>query len=228
MVFLRPVGLPTTLEETKSGTSPAVSLRLLLLTFMTIHLIQFRFADVVDTKTSGGNCPVHDSLRNRCWRSLIYWSELGRRIRFHVVRTGTCLTLLCLVHRYLLNTPFIVCLMGHTAVQTSVAQGFLAAQATLFHVLIPTETSRNVNLYNASPMRSQSLSRRPCTVVPMHVGSRWQPLRPSSPRPTSSDNFNIITLDHLLKNNAFIENIAYFQLQPLPLRQFLVSHLHPR
>ena len=48
---------------------------------------------------------------------------------------------------------FIVCLMGHTAVQTSVAQGFLAAEATLFHVLMPIETSRNVNLYNASPMR---------------------------------------------------------------------------
>ena len=42
--------------------------------------------------------------------------------------------------------------MGHTAVQTSVAQGFLAAQAALFRVLVPIETSRNVNLYNASPM----------------------------------------------------------------------------
>ena len=37
--------------------------------------------------------------------------------------------------------------------QTSVPQGFLAAQATLFHVLMPIETSRNVNLYNASPLR---------------------------------------------------------------------------
>ena len=56
------------------------------------------------------------------------------------------------MRRYLLNTAFIVCLMGHTAVQTSVAQGFLAAQAALFRVLVPIETSRNVNLYNASPM----------------------------------------------------------------------------
>lgn len=61
-----------------------------------------------------------------------------RLIRFHVVRTEACRTLLCLVHRYLLNFAIIVCLMGHTAVQTSVAQGFLAAQATLFHVLMPT------------------------------------------------------------------------------------------
>ena len=59
-------------------------------------------------------------------------------------------------------------------------------------------------------------------------GSRWQPLRPSSLRPISSDNFNIITLDHLLKNNAFVGNIAYFQLQSHPLGQFLVSHQHPR
>ena len=63
-----------------------------------------------------------------------------------MVRTGTCRTLLCRVHRYLLNTAFIVCLMGRTAVQTSVAQGFLAAQATLFHVLMPIETSRNVHM----------------------------------------------------------------------------------
>ena len=66
MVFLRPVGLPTTLEETKSGTSPPVSLGVLLISFMTIHLFQFRFADVVDAKTSGGNCPCHDCSRNRC------------------------------------------------------------------------------------------------------------------------------------------------------------------
>ena len=64
-------------------------------------------------------------------------------IRFHVVRTETCRTLLCRVHRYLLDA-FIVCLMGHTAVHMFVAQGFLAAEATLFHVLMPIETSRNV------------------------------------------------------------------------------------
>ena len=46
--------LPTTLEETKSGTSPAVSPGLLLLTFMTMHLFQFRFTDVVVAKTSEG------------------------------------------------------------------------------------------------------------------------------------------------------------------------------
>ena len=40
-----------------------------------------------------------------------------------MVRTVTCRTLLCRVHRYLLDA-FIVCLMGHTAVQTSVAAGF--------------------------------------------------------------------------------------------------------
>ena len=42
--------------------------------------------------------------------------------RFHMVRTETCLTLLCRVHRYLLKSAITVCLMGHTAVQTSVAQ----------------------------------------------------------------------------------------------------------
>ena len=109
----------------------------------------------------------------------IYDFYLQHWIRFHVVRTETCRTLLCRVHRYLLNA-FIVCLMGHTAVQTSVAQGFLAAEATLFHELMPIETSRNVNLYNASPMRlstfvhdlapeaqSVSLSDRPATVIEM-------------------------------------------------------------
>ena len=90
-----------------------------------------------------------DLQRNR----LRWLRELGRRIRFHVDRTGTCRTLLCRVPRYLLNTAFIVCLMGHTAVQSSVEQGFLAAQAILFHVLMPIETSRNVNLYNASQLR---------------------------------------------------------------------------
>ena len=39
-----------------------------------------------------------------------------RSFRFHVVRT------LCCVHRYLPKSAIIVCLMGHTAVQTSVAQ----------------------------------------------------------------------------------------------------------
>ena len=68
----------------------------------------------------------------------IYDFYLQQWIRFHVVRTETCRTLLCRVHRYLLSA-FIVCLMGHTAVQTSVAQGFLAAEATLFHVLMPIE-----------------------------------------------------------------------------------------
>ena len=44
-----------------------------------------------------------------------------RIIRFHVVRKETRRTLLYRVHRCLLNTAFIVCLMRHTAVQTSVA-----------------------------------------------------------------------------------------------------------
>ena len=43
-------------------------------------------------------------------------------VRFHVVRTETCRTLLCRVHKYLLKSAITVCLMGHTAVQTSVAQ----------------------------------------------------------------------------------------------------------
>ena len=54
---------------------------------------------------------------------VVYDFYLQHWIRFHVVRTETCRTLLCRVHRYLLDA-FIVCLMGHTAVQTSVAQVF--------------------------------------------------------------------------------------------------------
>ena len=45
---------------------------LMLLPFMTVHLFQFRIADVVDAKTNGGNCPGHDSSRTRYSRSLIY------------------------------------------------------------------------------------------------------------------------------------------------------------
>ena len=82
-------------------------------------------------------------LRLSCPSSTIFY--LQHWILFHVIRTETCRTLLCRVHRYLLKSAIIVCLMGHTAVQTSatsVAQGFLAAEATLFHVLMPIETSR--------------------------------------------------------------------------------------
>ena len=59
-----------------------------------------------------------------------------RSFRFHAVRTGTCRTILCRVHRYLLNSATVVCLMGHTAVLTSVPDCFLAVEATLFQVLI--------------------------------------------------------------------------------------------
>ena len=45
-----------------------------------------------------------------------------RSFRFQVVRMETCLTILHRVHRYLLKSAIFVCLMGHTAVQTSVAQ----------------------------------------------------------------------------------------------------------
>ena len=96
-----------------------------------------------------------------------------------MVRTETCRTLLCRVHRYLLNA-FIVCLMGHTAVQTSatsVAQGFLAAEATLFHVLMPIETSRNVNLYNASPMRFSTFVHDLMTLQTPEVQTRTAELR---------------------------------------------------
>ena len=37
----------------------------------------------------------------------------------------------CRAHRHLLNSAIMVCLMGHIAVQTSVAEGFLAFEATI-------------------------------------------------------------------------------------------------
>ena len=51
-------------------------------------------------------------------------------LRFCVVRTETCRALLRRAHRHLLNSAILVSLMGHTAVQTSVAEGFLAMEAT--------------------------------------------------------------------------------------------------
>ena len=37
----------------------------------------------------------------------------------------------CRVHRHLLNSAIMVCLMGHTPVQTYAAEGFLAFEATI-------------------------------------------------------------------------------------------------
>ena len=54
-----------------------------------------------------------------------------RSFRFQVVRTETCLTVLYRVHRFLLCSAIFVCLMGHIAVQTYVAEGFLAKEATI-------------------------------------------------------------------------------------------------
>ena len=68
--------------------------------------------------------------------------------RFHVVRTETCLTLLCRVHRYLLKSAITVCLMGHTAVQTSVAQRvcFHLSRATQSATLSSAGICRTVRL----------------------------------------------------------------------------------
>ena len=54
-----------------------------------------------------------------------------RMARFHADRTEICRTLLCRVHRYLLWFAIMVCLMGHTAMQTYVVEGFLAVEATI-------------------------------------------------------------------------------------------------
>ena len=47
-----------------------------------------------------------------------------RIIRFHTDRTDICRTLLCRVHRYLLCSAIMVCLLGHTAVQTLLRRVF--------------------------------------------------------------------------------------------------------
>ena len=47
-----------------------------------------------------------------------------------MVRTETSRALLRRAQRHLLNSAIMVILMGHTAVQTSVAEGFLAMEAT--------------------------------------------------------------------------------------------------
>ena len=47
-----------------------------------------------------------------------------RSFRFQVVSVETCLKILYRVHRYSLKSAFIVCLMRHTAVQTSAAEVF--------------------------------------------------------------------------------------------------------
>ena len=60
-----------------------------------------------------------------------------RSFRFHVVGWQICRTRLCRVRRYLLNSAIVVCLMGHTAVQTSVADGLLVLQRVRFR---PTST----------------------------------------------------------------------------------------
>ena len=90
------------------------------------------------------------------------------------------------------------------------------------------DTPLILQFFSAVTFESQSLTEDSARLYRCMVGSRWPPLRPSSLRPASSDNFNIITLDHMLKNNAYIGNTAYFQLQTHPLRQLLVSHQHPR
>ena len=62
---------------------------------------------------------------------IIYVCYLQHWVRFYVVRTETSLALPCRVHRHLLISAIMVCLMGHTAVQSSVAEGFLAMEATI-------------------------------------------------------------------------------------------------
>ena len=181
-----PVGLGTALEEIRCGTSPAVCSRLsatlvhpgILSSSVpkSLHL-QRRELPYLPSAGRVPKCLVATVL------PFIYDFYLQHWIRFHVDRTETSRTLLCRVHRHLLNA-FIVRLMGHTAVQTSVEQGFLAAEATLFHVLMPIETSRPRETSNGSPMRhstfvhdlmtlqapeaqSVSLSDRPATVIEM-------------------------------------------------------------
>ena len=61
----------------------------------------------------------------------IYDCCLQHRIRFYVFRTETFHALLRRAQRHLLNSAIMVILMGHTAVQTCVVEGFLARSAWL-------------------------------------------------------------------------------------------------
>ena len=64
----------------------------------------------------------HALQQHVCVRWCHHLCQAPRFVRFYVDRTETCRTILYCVHRYLLKSAITVCLMGHTAVQTSVAQ----------------------------------------------------------------------------------------------------------
>ena len=95
--------------------------------------------------------------------SIFFW--------FHVVRTETCLTLLCRVHRYLLKSAFTVCLMGHTAVQTSVAQRvcFHLSRATQSATLSSASICRRMMCCQVERMTKDMTASAPSTLKIMVV-----------------------------------------------------------
>ena len=86
--------------------------------------------------------------------------------RFQLVRTETCLTLLCRVHRYLLKSAITVCLMGHTAVQTSVAQRvcFHLSRATQSATLSSASICRRMMCCQVERMTKDMTASAPSTL----------------------------------------------------------------
>ena len=80
--------------------------------------------EVTDDVKGSASPPVHLSYPSS---AIVICKTRGS---VHAVRTEICRKLLCRVHRYLLCSANMVCLVGHIVVQTYVAEGFLAVEAT--------------------------------------------------------------------------------------------------
>ena len=98
------------------------------LEFRTLLFVPRRAPVVLFESNQEPNSDFHQTTYLDCY--LQQWTHqrailmAHRSFRFQVVPMETCLTILYRVHRYLLKSAIIVCLMRHTAVQTSAAEVF--------------------------------------------------------------------------------------------------------